>query len=1152
MKQRYTFSYVAAWIAMLLVGLCALPSRVAAQTTISFQEDFDYPLGNLYKQGGWMRYGSNEVAPIQVVDKVLTYEGYSDGTKGKSVKLGNIKSAEDLHARFTDNDEGIKTGSIYMSALINVESQPSKDCYVLALEPRTRSSVVAEGTNPTELGRVYIGKSENADEFKIGVERGGAKPVYSKESYKLGQTYLVVLHYEIKAEQKDNVYLYVNPASLKVEPTTASAMIDGTNWTGSAIKSQGMQGVELRQGTNATITAPELYVSALRVSDSYAGLFGGKSEDKTPKLNVAKKSLVLGSTYADDIYNETITVTGANLKGDVSVESSSANITVSPTSLAQADVESGDGAKLNIRIKYTEGEQKETITLKSEGVKDVVINVSWTGCRVNDIASIDALYKENPDDGLTYRYTGEAVITFIDKTDDKNTYYLQDATGAIAVADDYNIVTAKHNVGDKVTGTILGLQETFGTLLGIAFNTHVGNLISTGNTVEPTEATIAELEAAPKNYVQKLVRVSGVKFKDVADGATFANGMAQPIITDGTKEAKVRIFKNTTLIGKPIPTSEVTLTGLFTSAKALIIAPRGIEDIAEQTTGTPSLEATVTKAEVIAGVVGKEVTAATIHVSAKNMPATTILEITGAGKAHFALSTSEIQKGSSETDVIVTYKPTTVAKHRAYISIDCPSVPDQSKSIMLDAYAIDEQNPPSVKLNPQTFAKFSAKAGETQEQTIEITTSGMPDYGKIVVKDAGEFRLNNTMLMKNMKNTVKVTFAPKKAGTYSTQLVITALGMADVTVPIEGVATDGTAVDPTKEGDEFKLSDAKPVTMLNETFDNITERNKAFHLEGWTNSAIEGNRAWWGYSFLDTDESAGEKVAKVTAYDSNVEDGSETPVQMMLVTPALDFKNAASKMFTFRVRGDYLQDNQTDKLELVYIDLEDGEPYIAPVGGFNMPCTKDASGEWNEFHVDLTGQELADKFFMGFRFNSTRGRTNSATYYIDDVTYGRTDIAIIRPDKASLEFVAQMGKDAHSDIVTVATENLTSPLKLSIGGANKSKFKLSTTELPAEGGTFNVAFNSDVEGVHVAYVKLASRGAADKYVELAVNNTIQTGIDAITATPAHITIYDLAGNRIAERQNATPAEAVKGLAAGVYVIKTATDNSINTYKVQLP
>ena len=86
----------------------------------------------------------------------------------------------------------------------------------------------------------------------------------------------------------------------------------------------------------------------------------------------------------------------------------------------------------------------------------------------------------------------------------------------------------------------------------------------------------------------------------------------------------------------------------------------------------------------------------------------------------------------------------------------------------------------------------------------------------------------------------------------------------------------------------------------------------------------------------------------------------------------------------------------------------------------------------------------------------------------------------------------------------------------------------------------------------MAYVKLASRGAADKYVELAVNNTIQTGIDAITATPAHITIYDLAGNRIAERQNATPAEAVKGLAAGVYVIKTATDNSINTYKVQLP
>lgn len=29
----------------------------------------------------------------------------------------------------------------------------------------------------------------------------------------------------------------------------------------------------------------------------------------------------------------------------------------------------------------------------------------------------------------------------------------------------------------------------------------------------------------------------------------------------------------------------------------------------------------------------------------------------------------------------------------------------------------------------------------------------------------------------------------------------------------------------------------------------------------------------------------------------------------MLVTPPLDFKNSTTKVFTFKVRGDYLQDN---------------------------------------------------------------------------------------------------------------------------------------------------------------------------------------------------------------------------------------------------
>ena len=1130
MKHFYSFKALSAWIVMLLVAIGALPTKVAAQ--ISFQENFDYPLGNLYQQGGWVRYGGNNADPIQVVDKVLTYDGYSDGSKGKSVKLGATKSGEDLQTRFTDDEAGILTGNVYVSALINVEAQPSGNCYVLGIVPRTNRSAVADGTNGTELGRLFIGKADAEGEYKIGIERGGAKPIYADGTYKLGQTYLVVLRYEIDATHSggDNVYLYVNPASFTAAPTKADAVIDGVNWAGSYMKTQGFQAVELRQGTTATVTAPVLYVSSLRVSDTYTGLFGTKGEDTTPSFKVSKKNLILGEVYTGDTYKETITVSGSNLTGNVSISSSDPAVTVFPSELSAADVMSGDGAKFDVNIKYSEGEHNAVITLQSDGAADAQVKVNWTGYTIPEISTIKALYSENPEEGLTYRYTGEAVVSFVDNGSSYPMYYLQDATGAIRLDDTYSILTSSYNVGDKLTGFIFGIQSSFGTLSAVAYNTNLGEVVSTGSIVQPKDITLAELKASPADYVSQLVRVTDVTFKDVADGATFATGTS-PVITDGSVEAKVRVFKGTSLVGTAIPTDPVVLTGISTSGSTPIIVPRSADDVAlVEKPGTPEMTVDPVKFDQKEGYVGESVEVAKFHISAKAMPAAINLELTGKNFEMFELSTDKIAKGASETDVVVSYKPTAIGKHQANVIIDCPSVPELSQTIRLNAYAIDRQNPPTVTSVPAAPEKFSAKVGESQQQTLAVTTANLPYYANLKVKTSGTFIINNTMIPASGTTNVTVTFKPTAAGTFTNAIVISALGMEDVEIPLEGVATDGGEVVPDTEGDEYKLSTENPRTLLNETFSDL-ERNKPFHIDGWTNSAIEGTRAWWGYSFLDTDASAGEQVAKVTAYDSKVADGNESPAEMMLVTPPLDFKNSKSKMFTFRVRGDYLQDNQTDKLELVYIDMEDGEPYVSPVGGFTMPCTKDESGEWNEYHVDLTGQDLADTFFMGFRFTSTRGRYNAATYYIDDVTYGRTDLSVIRPDVQELSFVAQPNKDAKSDVVTVATENLTEPIKLSLGGSNKSKFKLSTTELDANGGSFSVTFNSDVEGVHSAYVKLSSRGAADKYVELTVNNSSVTAISGISDGSANA-----APSRVHALDGTYLGTSSANLSKGVYIV----------------
>ena len=1054
MKHLFQSKTMAAWIVMLLVAVCALPERVAAQ--IFYQEDFNYSVGDQLSQGDWVRYGSNAEAPIQVLDKQLSYPGYNDDAPAKCVKLTSTKSGEDIMARFTDDDDGVKSGNLYFSALINVESQPQGNVYVMAFVPRTKKSVIIAGINPVELGRVYIGEGSKDDEVKIGVERGAANPVFSDTPLKLNQTYLVVLRYEINSTEKgkDNVYLYVNPASFKSEPTTPNAVIDGVNHSGSGLGNYGLQGFELRQGTNATVTSPDLYVASVRISDTFAGLFGEKSDDKIPRLGISKKNFILGEVYAGDEYSETVTVTGENLTGDVTVESSSPAVTVSPATLSAADVMSGDGAQLNINVAYTEGTQNAVLTLKSEGAADAQIKISWTGYTVPEIKTLKALYSEDPEQGLVYRYTGEAVVSFVDRGGNKPVFYLQDETGAITLSDEWSILanTINYNVGDKLTGIIIGLYDVGGTIGAMPYNNKIGKVLSTGNVVVPVEATLSQLKASPADYLQQVVRVKDLKFKDVAEGATFAEGMTQPVVTDGTEEANVRIFKGTSLIGTAIPTADVTLTGLFTSKKMLIIGPRGAEDIVEQQPqGEPAITITPEKITQAAGALGKTVEVATIHVSAQNMKYATTFELAGKNADQFSISQSTVEKGSTETDIVISYTPTEVAVHKAYLMVNCPSIEDYYKTINFSAYAIDEQNPPTITLNPTALEPFTAKVNETSEQTIEVTTANMPDYTYVKVKDAGQFILSNTMLLRNMANTVKITFQPKAEGTYSTALVFSALGMEDVEVPISGVATGETQEEP-KEGVDFVLSDENPLTELTETFDNI-DRNKPLALDRWTNSAIVGTRAWWGYSFPDYDqESPNEKVAKVTPYDSKMESGMGEPVQMMLVTPPLDFKNAKNNIFTFRVRGDYLQDNQTDKLELCYVDITEGEPYIQPLTECRMPCTKDESGNWYPYTVDLTGQQLADVFFMAFRFTSTRGCDNAATYYIDDVTYGRET----------------------------------------------------------------------------------------------------SGISTLDMTEkARVSVYDLAGNKVAEMADATPGQVVGGLAKGMYILKTVSANGIKTGKVQI-
>lgn len=583
-------------------------------------------------------------------------------------------------------------------------------------------------------------------------------------------------------------------------------------------------------------------------------------------------------------------------------------------------------------------------------------------------------------------------------------------------------------------------------------------------------------------------------------------------------------------------------TFLFRSFCLLLTIVLGTSALKAQ--GAQSLTIDESRLERAEGYINETVTAAVLHVHVANTTEDVSIRIAGSNTSVFSLSQTSIPAGTHDVELTISYNPIYIGTHKATIVFESDTNPALNKSLAITGIAVDRNNMPTVTLvAPPTT--FNTVVNTPQKQSLEFQVKNLPDNGTIRMQSGkGYFTINNSTLYKySPKVTLNVTFNPLKAGTFKDTIVVAAYKADTIRIALEGVATGGVTPQE-REGDDIsKLSEENAVTHFEEYFNDV-EKNKPLALEQFTNLANIGTRAFWGYVFGETDELPGEKAAKVTGFDSKVVKGEEEPCEMILFTPCIDFKNATSKMFTFRVRGDLLNEKQTDKIALFYnYKNENGELKSEAIGNVPFPTTADQAGEWNELHIDFTPFEMPDKFWLSFGFASNRGTLNSAVYYLDDITFGRTDIPVIRPNATEKHFEAIID-EPQAVAVEVTTENLTQPIKLSLGGANPSKFKLTTKELPAEGGTFGIGFQSSEKGVHSAYVKLASRGAADQYILLEVNNT--TDIHTVDATQQNIVeVYTLQGEKKAVYKGMKIDDIIQTLDKGVYIFK----NQTNTRKI---
>lgn len=676
----------------------------------------------------------------------------------------------------------------------------------------------------------------------------------------------------------------------------------------------------------------------------------------------------------------------------------------------------------------------------------------------------------------------------------------------------------------------------------------------------PLENTrlIASKGSADGKFVFKISRNSATLFESTEEfelGKTYLVVMSYEF-KEGTKNDVVQLWVNPAVAStEPKPNAAInsaTHTGadmksfqaieLRQGSSATKVGPEVIVDAIRVGTAwtdlfdVASTEPTMTVTPTVvydgsAVAIGSSTTFATYAVEYANLENPIDVYLTGANRNQFEVSAETIPAGSGKATITLTYKPQAIGKHTARINFES-TVSTLNTGFAATAIAWDPANPPTIVAHSEGLTPFTCKAGEQQKQTITVTTSNLPDYGKAAVKGLsnGAFIISTATLLKNGNTQINITFKPLVPGDYEEVIEFSGIKAVTETIRIYGTATEnGTTED--REGDRLPLDDSKPLASYVQNFDGVT-KNKPLSIEGWKNLAQVGNRAWWGYTWAD-----GNSAAKVTPYDSKMEE--TTPCVMTLVSPALDFKNTPNPVLTFKVMGTLMRDGMADQLEVCYIEKDGEGMYVQPIDGLNIPASPDKNEEWVPYTIDLKGLDLADVFFIGFRFNSSRGAESTTSYYIDDFSWGQTNVPLIRPNIREGSFKATAGKKATSPDIEIEGIALTSDIKISLYGAHKGFFTLSTTTLPAAGGKFNLDFLNTEPGEYAVEVDLNSEGAPLTAVIVGVQNETVTGItDVIVDLSQPVSVYDIQGRAlITNKQISSTSELKSAFGEGIYIVK---------------
>lgn len=511
----------------------------------------------------------------------------------------------------------------------------------------------------------------------------------------------------------------------------------------------------------------------------------------------------------------------------------------------------------------------------------------------------------------------------------------------------------------------------------------------------------------------------------------------------------------------------------------------------------PFISVTPNKLQPVTATLGETVNFTTLHIEQGNITGTTTFELSGYNPDQFRISATTFPSDQSEIDLIITYAPTEAGTHTAILNIDNLEHTVLFQSVVLQGQCIDPTKQASISVVPDVLPEFSAVVGWDQRDTFTVVSANCPDYVYLRVNHikGAAFTIDGSMVGKNATSDIVVRFAPTEAGEYQSTVTVYSVGVDTIVIPLNGigVARSDSNIDWLTH---FQWDESHPLTLLNETFDSISH-NKTLVLDGWQNVAAVDQRPWWGFDEDRTSPKRGtERYAKATAYQY-AKDSTGT-WEMFLVTPALDYKNAEGKIFAFSVMGEYLpEDDIATQLQIFYVDASGEKARFQDLTeSFAIPSVSEENYLWRTYFLNLEpyAETMADVFHIAFRYVGPNGGAGAVTYYIDNVSWGRTDLPIITVEPTSIiDGEAIVGQERILAEVEVVGHNLDNEISLGLTGTNYNCFNLSESTLPKEGGKFIVSFLAQEEGAYEAYVFLTSKGAMDAFIPVAVRCQLPMG-----------------------------------------------------------